>query len=52
VIPATHPKTCQACRGTGWQDAPPIYEIVNGQPHAYTQVAPCTHVWWDDDPDA
>jgi hypothetical protein len=49
--PATHPRTCTACHGSGWQDAPPVIEIVNGEPHPYTTLAPCTHIWWDDEPD-
>jgi hypothetical protein len=27
-------------------DGPPIVEIVNGHPHRYTTVTPCTHDWW------
>jgi len=43
TTPPTHPHTCPHCGGTGWQEAPPIYETVNGEPHPYTQLARCTH---------
>ena len=41
--PPAHPRTCPHCHGTGWTDAPPVYEIVNGEPHPYTMLARCTH---------
>lgn len=40
---------CPHCRGSGWTDGPPITHrddgrpiIVNGQPHSYPTVQPCT----------
>jgi len=30
-------------------DGPPIVETVNGRPHRYGTVTPCTHEWRDDD---
>jgi hypothetical protein len=42
-----HPWHCRMCRGTGWIDGPPIHAI----PYAYSTVTPCTHPWWNDDPD-
>jgi hypothetical protein len=47
---SAHPGHCPACRGSGYTDGPPITETVNGQPHEYTTVTPCTHDWWHDDP--
>jgi hypothetical protein len=45
----THPARCIGCAGSGWQDAPPLYETVNGLPHPYTTVKPCEHDFWNDD---
>ena len=49
--PANHPATCQLCRGCGFMDGPPEFEIVNGEPHGYTTVTTCTHHWTNDDPE-
>ena len=35
------PPVCGACDGTGWVQAADLIETVNGQPHPYSQVAPC-----------
>jgi hypothetical protein len=32
---------CPHCRGCGYEDGPPEYETVNGEPHAYTTLVPC-----------
>jgi hypothetical protein len=47
--PSNHPTSCPVCHGDGWQPGPPIIDTVNGEPHTWTTVAPCTHIWWDDD---
>jgi hypothetical protein len=44
-----HPGRCARCRGSGWMDAPPITETVDGRTHAYTTVLACNHEWWHDD---
>jgi hypothetical protein len=49
--PANHPSTCQLCRGCGFMDGPPEFEIVNGEPHGYTTVTTCTHHWSNDNPE-
>jgi hypothetical protein len=43
-----HPTRCTACRGTGQMDGTPIIETVNGRPHRYDTVTPCTHEWRND----
>lgn len=44
-----HPPSCRMCRGSGYADGPTIIE--NTQGHTTTSVKPCTHPWWNDDPD-
>jgi hypothetical protein len=46
-----HPPHCRRCDGCGYIDGPPIWETIDGRPHAYTTVTECRHPWWDDDPD-
>jgi hypothetical protein len=44
-----HPARCAGCDGSGYQPGPSIWETVNGEPHEYPTVQPCTHRWYDDD---
>jgi hypothetical protein len=32
---------CEWCRGCGYEDGPPEYETIGGEPHAYTTLVPC-----------
>lgn len=49
--PASHPRSCRTCHGTGWQPGPNRYGHAHGEPVVYATVEPCTHIWHDDDPD-
>jgi hypothetical protein len=48
--PANHGPSCRHCHGTGWTDAPPITETIEGRPHPYTALRPCSNDWWNDEP--
>jgi hypothetical protein len=41
-----HPRHCDACRGSGWADGTAIIETVDGRPHRYDTVTPCSRDWW------
>jgi hypothetical protein len=47
--PADHPPSCRVCKGSGWQDGPPIHSLANGDQVTYTTVEPCRHHWTNDD---
>lgn len=49
--PSQHPRQCLVCSGTGWEPGPPIPGHHQGKSFEYTTLRPCSHVWYDDDPD-
>ena len=46
--PASHPRTCRTCFGTGWKPGTPIVETVNGEPYSYDTWMPCDAHWSND----
>jgi len=51
-IPASHPKSCHSCEGTGWEQIAPFKSKANGFDVEYSQLIPCSNKnWVDDDPD-
>lgn len=50
--PANHPRQCQICEGTGWEQIAPLKSKANGFDVEYSQLVPCTNQHpFDDDPD-